>query len=146
MRKSKQNGNQMKLFDLSAKNTSPEKETEPKKKRGRPPKSTTTVVETEKQKPQKPAKEIPWKDFSKSKPEFMHPCEFYVDTGNGKIDIFYGYVEREGINVTDEPYKMRVLRKKHGNLHYREIAGCKDVSNCPRQFPDCKNCKQRKKA
>ena len=143
MKKSKQNGNQMKLFDLSAKNIAPKNETEPKKKRGRPPKSTTVDVET---KQKKPVKEAPWKDFSKSKPEFMQPCEFYVDTGNGKVDIFYGYVEREGINVTDEPYKMRVLRKKYGNLNYREIAGCKDVSKCPRQFPDCKNCKNKKKS
>jgi len=141
MKKSKQNGNQMKLFDLSAKNTAPKNEPEPKKKRGRPPKSTTVAAET---KQKKPVKETPWKDFSKSKPEFMHPCEFYVDTGNGKVDIFYGYVEREGINVTDEPYKMRVLRKKYGNLQYREVKGCQSVNDCPNGFPHCDKCKKKK--
>lgn len=132
---------------------------EDKPKRGRPKKTTTvtepkneTVVK-QKQQPIKPVtkkmvqdqadKNGKWKDFSKSKPECMKPCEFYVDTGKDKIDIFYGYVERAGVTVTDEPYKMRVLRKKYGNLHYREVKGCQSVNDCPNCFPNCKTCKKK---
>lgn len=133
---------------------------EDKPKRGRP-KKTATVTEPKnetvvkpKQK-QQPIKQITkkrsqnqtdkngkWKDFYTSKPECMKPCEFYVDTGKGKIDIFYGYVERMGATVTDDIYKMRVLRKKYGNLYYREIKGCDTVNDCPNGFPNCDKCEK----
>ena len=133
---------------------------EDKPKRGRPKKTATvtepkneTVVK-QKQQPIKPItkkrvqyqpdKNGKWKDFSTSKPECMKPCEFYVDTGKDKIDVFYGYVERAGVTVTDEPYKMRVLRKKYGNLQYREVKGCQSVSDCPNGFPHCDKCKKKK--
>ena len=134
---------------------------EDKPKRGRP-KKTTTITEPknekvakpkQKQQPIKPItkkrvqdqadKNGKWKDFSTSKPEYMKPCEFYVDTGKDKIDIFYGYVERAGVTVTDEPYKMRVLRKKYGNLHYREVKDCQSVNDCPNGFPHCDKCKKK---
>lgn len=134
---------------------------EDKPKRGRP-KKTATVTEpkneavvkpkqkqqpikqiTKKRVPDQTDKNGKWRDFNTSKPECMKPCEFYVDTGKDKIDIFYGYVERTGVTVTDEPYKMRVLRKKHGNLHYREVKGCSNVNDCPNCFPNCKTCKKK---
>lgn len=134
---------------------------EDKPKRGRP-KKTATITEPEnetvvkpKQKQQsiKPTtkkrvqdqtdKNGKWKDFSTSKPDLMKPCEFYVDTGTDKISIFHGYVERPGVTVTDDFYKIRVLRKKYGNLYYREIDGCDSVNDCPNGFPHCKFCKKK---
>ena len=130
-------------------------------KRGRPkktatvtePKKETVVKPKQKQQPIKPVtnkrvqnqpdKNGKWRDFNTSKPEYMKPCEFYVDTGKDKIDIFYGYVERAGVTVTDEPYKMRVLRKKYGNLQYREVKGCQSVNDCPNGFPHCDKCKKK---
>jgi len=133
-----------------------------KPKRGRPkkdvvvsaPKKETVAESKQKQQPIKPitkkqkVKDQPdkngkWKDFNTSKPEYMKPCEFYVDTGKDRIDIFYGYVERAGVTVTDEPYKMRVLRKKYGNIQYREVKGCQSVNDCPNGFPHCDKCKKK---
>lgn len=110
------------------------------KKRGRP-KKNPNPVEVETPVPQ----ESPWKDFNTSKPALLQPVEFYVDTGKEKKDIFRGFIQYPGFTATDEPYKMCVLRKKYGNLWYREIEGCVDVSNCPDNFPHCDRCKRRNK-
>jgi hypothetical protein len=84
-----------------------------------------------------------WKSFYDSRPEKLAPCEFYVDTGKKK-EHFYAYVSESGLTCTDEPYKLIVLRKKYNNLYYREISGCNSVYNCPKMFPDCKNCRRKK--
>lgn len=142
------------LFDLS-------KEETPKKKRGRPRKTDLPNVEQDPVKEVKKVKEktktikqkvreeidpddIGWKDFSKSKPELLTPVEFYVDTGKKKKDIFRGYIKTPGETITDEPYKLVVLRKKHGNLYYRNIDGCNDIMQCPREFPYCEYCEKKK--
>jgi hypothetical protein len=84
-----------------------------------------------------------WKDYNTSKPELMHPCEFYTQDDKGKQYMFYGYLESDGWAVTDDPYKLVVLRKKFGNMFYRELP-CKDLSNCKDNFPHCKTCKLNK--
>lgn len=112
------------------------------KKRGRPKKEKVAV-------PVEPVVSQPvdneWKDFNTTKPVTMQPVEFYVNMGKSKIDIFRGYIWQPGVTVTDEPYKLVVLRKKYGNLWYREIPGCVDTSNCPGGFPHCEKCKRRSK-
>lgn len=153
----KKNSSAKPLFSMNT-----EKE-EPKKKRGRPKKETVDIGDKQKQR-KKPdtkskketvtktdehiVKEKPWKDFNKTKPECLVPVEFYVNTGKEKKDIFTGYIRIPGETITDEPYKLVVLRKKYGNLNYREIDGCPDLSKCPNGFPHCKECpiaKKRKK-
>ena len=49
-----------------------------------------------------------------------------------------------GETITDEPYKLVVLRKRYNNLYYREIDGCENVLQCPKEFPFCDNCSKRK--
>lgn len=141
--------------------------TEPPKRRGRPPKQekditskqntpkkdspeTTTKIVKNKKSGEKPVPQKStvkankgWKDYNTSKPELMHPCEFYTQDDKGKQYMFYGYLESVGCAVTDDPYKMVVLRKKFGNMFYRELP-CKDLSNCKDNFPHCKNCKLNK--
>lgn len=85
-----------------------------------------------------------WKSFDLTRPDMLVPCEFYVDTGDSKKDIFYGYVAEMGMTCTNEPYKLVVLRKKYNNLYYREVKDCENVFDCPNGFPDCKNCKRGK--
>ena len=85
-----------------------------------------------------------WKDIKKSTPNTLTPLEFYVDTGKEKRDIFRGYLRAVGEMVTDEPYKMVVLRRKYDNLYYKEITGC-SLSECPNEFPSCEDCKNKKK-
>jgi hypothetical protein len=128
-----------------------------KKKRGRPKKiveSVPTQAQTEKKRGRpkkvqetKPVKvDSSWKDFlNGEKPELLKPLEFYVDTGDGKQDIFRGYRQDSCGTVTDEPFKMYVLRKRYGNLYYREIPGCNTIENCPNNFPDCELCGRNKK-
>lgn len=123
-----------------------------KKKRGRPKKvvsnhikekETTKKKEVVKEKTNIKSDAKPdkgWKDFSKTKPDALVPCEFYVDTGKEKKDIFTGYIMDAGCTVTDEPYKLVVMRNKYGNLFYREIKGCSDIRNCPNEFPSCSKC------
>ena len=158
-----------KLFDVSSpkkdipvdkKENNVETKNEPqpvteKKKRGRPKKFISDPVpENETKKKEKTTKQVKeksvvvsdakpdngWKDYLKSKPEPLVPCEFYVDTGKEKKDIFTGYLMDAGCTVTDEPYKLVVMRNKYGNLFYREIKGCSDIRNCPNEFPKCSKC------
>jgi hypothetical protein len=84
-----------------------------------------------------------WRLYPDNKPEIMKPCEFYVDTGSKKKDVFYGYLADRLSLCTDEPYKMIVLRKKFNNLYFRELKDC-DLSQCPNGFPCCKDCKRSK--
>lgn len=153
------------LFSIS--NNKDISTTEQPKRRGRPPKQkqnitpkqntpkkdspkiTPKIVEkkklVEKPVPQKSNVKANrgWKDYNTSKPELMHPCEFYTQDDKGKQYMFYGYLESVGCAVTDDPYKMVVLRKKLGNMFYRELP-CKDLSNCKDNFPHCKTCKLNK--
>ena len=141
------------LFDMEKPKEEPKQEV--KRKRGRPKKSEQVVEVTKEEKKQvvrkvkeqvkQIKKEKPWKDFNKTKPEPLVPVEFYVDTGKEKKDIFTGYIKKVGETITDEPYKLVVLRKRYGNLHYREIDGCHDLSQCPNEFPHCKRCPIAKK-
>ena len=85
-----------------------------------------------------------WKDFSTNKPELLIPVEFRIDTGKGKYIQFRGYMKEKRVTCTDEPYKLVVLRKKYGNLFYREIPGCTDIQKCPDQFPTCEKCPNHK--
>lgn len=121
------------------KSTTDTTQTKSKKKTGQKSILTTetenvTVVKAEKG----------WKDFNKTKPELMQPCEFYVEGKNGKKYEFRGYIKEPGCTVTNEPYYLVVLRKRYGNLFYKEIKGCTDVRLCPQEFPECKNCKRKK--
>ena len=132
-----------------------------KRKRGRPRKTEQTQTKKESvknvEKPKEKTKnvrqyikeelnpdDVGWKDFTKSKPELLQPVEFYVNTGKKKKDIFRGYVKTPGETITDEPYKLVVLRKRYNNLYYREIDGCENVLQCPKEFPFCDNCSKRK--
>lgn len=156
----RKNNNAKPLFDLSQTD-------EPKKKRGRPKKSEQEKVQPIKEKQEQKSRKVKetkiektpeqktkvkpsiiedegWMDFSKSKPELFAPIEFYVDTGKAKKDIFRGYIRQEGETVTNDPYKLVILRKKYGNLYYREIYGCTDIRMCPKEFPFCENCKTKK--
>lgn len=143
------------LFDLS-------NEEPVKRKMGRPRKTEQTQTKKEVVKNVEKLKEktknakqcikeeldpadVGWKDFTKSKPELLQPVEFYVDTGKKKKDIFRGYIKTPGETITDEPYKLVVLRKRYGNLYYRNIEGCNDISQCPKEFPFCDKCSKRKK-
>lgn len=159
MRKKTKPDSRKSLFDIPQ---SSEPSSEPKK-RGRPKKTVTleTTVETfpstEKKKRERPKKNketivqttkpiSDWKEFfSSEKPELMKPLEFYVDTGNGKQDIFRGYRKDEFGVITDEPYKLHVLRKRYHNLYYRYIPGCEDLTNCPEEFPNCEKCRRKNK-
>lgn len=85
-----------------------------------------------------------WKDFSTNKPEPLVPVEFRIDKGKGKYIQFRGYMKEKRVTCTDEPYKLTVLRKKYGNLFYREIPGCTDIQKCPDQFPTCEGCPNHK--
>lgn len=85
-----------------------------------------------------------WKDFSTNKPEPLVPVEFRIDKGKGKYIQFRGYMKEKRVTCTDEPYKLTVLRKKYGNLFYREIPGCTDIQKCPDQFPTCEECPNHK--
>lgn len=128
-----------------------------KKKRGRPKKVVelvSTPVQTEKkrgrpkkiQEPKIVQIDSSWKDFlTGEKPELLKPLEFYVDTGDGKQDIFRGFRQDSCGMITDEPFKMHVLRKRYRNLYYREIPGCDSVENCPNNFPNCELCGRNKK-
>lgn len=82
-----------------------------------------------------------WQSFDKVHPEIGVPCEFYVQTDKSK-EYFYGYIADIGVNCTNDPYKMVVLRKKFNNLYYREL--CNSILNCPNNFPNCENCKLNK--
>lgn len=142
--------NQKSLFNLTNDSDRPVK-----KKRGRPRKIDATEIKQndktvvkyiKNQEKSKVTKEVSkpsehWKSFYKSQPELLVPCEFYVDTGTDKKDIFRGYIKEKGVTCTDEPYKLVVLRKKYGNLFYHEINGCESVDNCPDNFPHCEKCK-----
>lgn len=85
-----------------------------------------------------------WKDFSANKPEPLVPVEFRIDKGKEKYIQFRGYMKDKRVTCTDEPYKLTVLRKKYGNLFYREIPGCTDIQKCPDQFPTCEGCPNHK--
>lgn len=135
------------------------------KRRGRPPKQKQETVSQVKVSPKKDMKigekkkivekvvetksiikpERGWKDFNKTKPDILRPCEFYVQDKKGKQYMFFGYIKEPGCTVTDDPYKLVVLRKRFGNLFYRELK-CLDISNCPNSFPDCEKCKLNKKS
>lgn len=115
-----------------------EKKPESKQKKETKQKSTTTIQST-------PIKTKPmrgWKSFEDKRPDKMIPLEFYVDTGSDKQDIFNGYISEENLTCTNEPFKLVVLRRKYGNLYYREISGCSSIYECPNYFPDCKSCKK----
>lgn len=120
----------------------PKESVEPTKRRRRhkskeseaPPTPTTTNLPTDSE----------WKDFSTNKPELLIPVEFRIDTGKGKYIQFRGYMKEKRVTCTDEPYKLVVLRKKYGNLFYREIPGCTDIQKCPDQFPTCERCPNHK--
>lgn len=168
MRKKTKPNSRKSLFDVPQ-STEPKKRGRPKKivaepeipvekkKRGRPKKVVellSTPVQTEKKrgrpkKVQEPGTvkvDSDWKNFlTEEKPELLKPLEFYVDTGNGKQDIFRGYRKDSYGIITDEPYKLHVLRKRHNNLYYREILGCDTVENCPNNFPTCEFCGRSKK-
>jgi len=154
----KKQNNSKPLF-LNTKNQTQSEQTPEKKKRDRPKKNPTeqpkqevktqpVKKETKKEITQKQSNIKPisgWKDFLKQKPDALIPVEFYVDNGKQKQDIFRGYVSRDGMTVTDEPYRLVVLSKKYGNLFYRFIYGCPNLNNCPNDFPSCDLCKRKKK-
>ena len=144
-----------------------DKKTDPPKRRGRPPKVKTEVVEVKETKKvttkkenkvveKKPVeKPIPkpehnikpekgWKDFDKCKPEILRPCDFYTQDPKGKQYTFRGYILMPGCTITDDPYKLVILRKKFGNLFYKELP-CLTVKECPKEFPDCDNCPKNRK-
>ena len=147
------------------------------KKRGRPPKPKTDIVETVKKddskkqsKPNKetvkespkktesqPEKKKPsalkvegypkgyWTLYGETKPEEYVPCEFYVDDESGKITVSYGYISHDGGIITDDPYRVVVLRKKYNNLYYHPITECGHVARCPNMYPHCDRCPIMKK-
>lgn len=151
--------NNLKPLFLNTKSQIQSEETPEKKKRGRPRKNPVeqpkqevktqpVKKETKKEITPKQSNIKPisgWKDFLKQKPDVLIPLEFYVDTGKQKQDIFRGYISQDGLTVTDEPYKLVVLRNKYGNLFYRFIYGCPNLNNCPNDFPSCDLCKRKKK-
>lgn len=160
----KKQNNSKPLF-LNTKSQIQSEQTPEKKKKGRPRKNpvqekqdiiteqkSTNIAskkgEIKKEQLQKQSNVKPesgWKDFLKQRPESLIPLEFYVDAGKEKQDIFRGYISYDGIKVTDEPYKMVVIRKKYNNLFYRTISGCANLDNCPNNFPSCELCKNKKK-
>ena len=144
-----------------------EPNTHPPKRRGRPPKNKTEpekllqtkvspkkgvkigetqkiVVEKPKQQKSNVKPERGWKDFNTSKPETLRPCEFYTQDTKGKQYTFRGYILSPGCTITNDPYKLVILRKKFGNLFYKELP-CLTINECPSGFPDCENCKNKKK-
>ena len=134
-----------------------------KKRRGRT-KKNTSVTTTKKESPKlgtkigeskklvvekKPTVTVKpdkgWKDFKKSRPEPLRPCDFYVVDEKDKRYEFRGYVRHHNGVITDHIYELAVIGKRTGNIFYRELP-CEDVSNCPNEFPSCENCKQMKKS
>lgn len=135
-----------------------------KKRRGRPKKNTVVSPITKKESPKNSTKigEIKksvvekkptgtmkpdkgWKDFKKSRPEPLRPCDFYVVDEKDKRYEFRGYVRHHNGVITDHIYELAVIGKRTGNIFYRELP-CDNVSNCPNEFPSCETCKQRKKS
>ena len=86
-----------------------------------------------------------WKDFKKSRPEPLRPCDFYVVDEKDKRYEFRGYVRHHNGVITDHIYELAVIGKRTGNIFYRELP-CENVSNCPNEFPRCETCKQMKKS
>ena len=86
-----------------------------------------------------------WKDFKKSRPEPLRPCDFYVVDEKDKRYEFRGYIRHHNGVITDHIYELAVIGKRTGNVFYKELP-CENVSNCPNEFPSCENCKQMKKS
>jgi hypothetical protein len=116
----------------------------PKRRRRRKNKESETPVEPVAPPTTNIQTDSEWKDFSTNKPEPLVPVEFRIDKGKGKYIQFRGYMKEKRVTCTDEPYKLTVLRKKYGNLFYREIPGCTDIQKCPDQFPTCEGCPNHK--
>ena len=154
--------NKRPLFDLSSSSSEEPKRKERKSRKRKEQDVPKESVEPAKRKRRRKGKEqetpvtpvtpvetnIPtdseWKDFSTNKPELLVPVEFRIDTGKKKYIQFRGYMKGKYVTCTDEPYKLTVLRKKYGNLFYKEIPGCTDIQKCPNQFPTCERCPNRK--
>ena len=126
------------LFDIAAES---EKKPVPKKRTRASSKPKPEPVAEVKQ-PTKTDDRRGWKDYSKTKPGIHVPCDFFIDTGK-KVVSFRGFMQTEKILCTDDPYKATVMRKKYGNMFYKEIKGC-TVEQCESGFPRCESCKKAK--
>jgi hypothetical protein len=151
--------NKRPLFDLSSSSSEEPKRKERKSRKRKeqdPPKESVEPTKRRRRRKSKESEapttppainlttDSEWKDFSTNKPELLIPVEFRIDTGKGKYIQFRGYMKEKRVTCTDEPYKLVVLRKKYGNLFYREIPGCTDIQKCPDQFPTCEKCPNHK--
>lgn len=151
--------NKRPLFDLSSSSSEEPKRKGRKSRKSKEEDVPKESVESTKRKRRRKSKESEkpvtppttnlqtdseWKDFSTNKPEPLVPVEFRIDKGKGKYIQFRGYMKEKRVTCTDEPYKLTVLRKKYGNLFYREIPGCTDIQKCPDQFPTCEGCPNHK--
>lgn len=151
--------NKRPLFDLSSSSSEEPKRKGRKSRRSKEQDVPKESVESTKVRRRRKSKELEtpvtppttnlqtdseWKDFSTNKPEPLVPVEFRIDKGKGKYIQFRGYMKEKRVTCTDEPYKLTVLRKKYGNLFYREIPGCTDIQKCPDQFPTCEGCPNHK--
>ena len=124
----------------------------PVKKRGRPPKNKQDSGLTQKENTQPKKKNetsrkslgAGWKDFNKTKPELLQPCEFCIVDDKGNHLMFNAFIKEPGCTITNDPYKLVVLRKRYGNIYYKEIKTCSNVQECPEGFPNCENCKKKK--
>lgn len=122
------------------------------KKRGRPPKILTQTTITPKNEPIKSlsqkkdsktnivSKETEWYNLTQQKPEEFRPIMF--NTINKKVVT--GYRMGNGFAVTI-PYILNKFKKKFGYIEWQYIPHCSNLFKCPKQFPDCNNCKHSKK-
>lgn len=127
-----------------------------KKKRGRPKKNPEPVQAQKKDIPKKPIKQDSkkkdagidksWKPFTDAqKPPVLAPCQFCVSMDGKQSDTAYGYISQDGGIITSDPFVVAVLRKRYGNLYYREVKECPTIFSCPNQFPDCEHCRGKQK-
>ena len=116
------------------------------KRRGRKPKSVIVEKHVETVERQTPKQESnPWQLLTRdTKPELYQPCEFCVMKDDKKIVVAYGYLAMCNAIHTNDSYLFK-MRRKYENLMFR-VLPCSNISECPNEFPNCKNCKNNKKS
>ena len=82
-----------------------------------------------------------WVKSSTRLPEELRPIEF--NTKHKKP--VYGYRLNHYNYITNTPYFIDKFKQQNGYLEWKYIPYCTSLNRCPKEFPDCDNCKIAKK-